>query len=70
VLIPKDNAKDLRDIPDNVKQGLEIIPVETVAEVLKVALVRAPEPITWDEEQIDKAVPAPADVETDEIRAH
>ncbi len=70
VLIPKDNAKDLRDIPDNVKEGLEIIPVETVAEVLKVALVRQPEPITWDEEQIDKAVPAPADVETDEIRAH
>ncbi|QIE54231.1 endopeptidase La [Pikeienuella piscinae] len=49
VLIPKDNVKDLRDIPDNVKNGLEIIPAETVSEVLKVALTRAPEPIEWDE---------------------
>ncbi|MGB0508326.1 MAG: endopeptidase La, partial [Pikeienuella sp.] len=50
VLIPKDNVKDLPDIPDNVKNGLEIIPAEAVSEVLKVALVRAPEPIEWDEE--------------------
>ncbi len=50
VLIPKENVKDLRDIPENVKSGLEIIPVETVSEVLKVALVRQPEPIEWDEE--------------------
>ncbi|MEO0360029.1 MAG: S16 family serine protease, partial [Pseudomonadota bacterium] len=49
VLIPKDNVKDLPEIPDNVKNGLEIIPVETVSEVLKVALTRAPEPIEWDE---------------------
>ncbi len=49
VLIPLDNMKDLPDIPDNVKNGLEIIPVESVSEVLKVALVRAPVPIEWDE---------------------
>jgi ATP-dependent Lon protease len=49
VLIPKENVKDLRDIPDNVKTGLEIIPVATVTEVLKVALTREPEPIEWDE---------------------
>jgi ATP-dependent Lon protease len=49
VLIPKDNVKDLREIPDNVKEGLEIIPVETVSQVLDVALVRKPEPIEWDD---------------------
>jgi ATP-dependent Lon protease len=55
VLIPKENVKDLPDIPDNVKSGLEIIPAETVTDVLKVALVRMPEPIEWDE----TAAPAP-----------
>ena len=49
VLIPSDNVKDLRDIPDNVKNGLELIPVSNVMDVLKVALVRMPEPIEWDE---------------------
>ncbi len=49
VLIPIDNVKDLRDIPDNVKNGLELIPVSNVSDVLKLALVRAPEPIEWDE---------------------
>ncbi|PIB24589.1 endopeptidase La [Amylibacter kogurei] len=49
VLIPKDNQKDLPDIPDNVKAGLEIIPVSSVSEVLKHALIRAPEAIDWDE---------------------
>jgi len=50
VLIPKDNAKDLAEIPDNVKDQLEIVPVETVDEVLANALVRMPEAIEWDEE--------------------
>jgi ATP-dependent Lon protease len=49
VLIPSDNVKDLRDIPDNVKNGLELIPVSNVMDALKVALVRMPEPIDWDE---------------------
>ena len=70
VLIPKENAKDLPEIPDNVKAGLDIIPVETVAEVLKVALVREPQPIEWDEDQMDPAVASPSDVEGDELRAH
>ncbi|WP_118135146.1 endopeptidase La [Oceanicella sp. SM1341] len=50
VLIPKENVKDLRDIPDSVKSGMEIIPVESVREVLKVALTRQPEPIEWSPE--------------------
>ncbi|MDO6455605.1 endopeptidase La [Celeribacter halophilus] len=49
VLIPEENVKDLVDIPDNVKEGLEIIPVTHVSEVLEHALVRQPEPIEWDD---------------------
>ncbi len=49
VLIPSENVKDLREIPDNVKNGLELIPVSNVLDVLKVALVRMPESIDWDE---------------------
>ncbi|MFK7937949.1 MAG: endopeptidase La [Roseovarius sp.] len=49
VLIPKENEKDLVDIPDNVKDGLTIIPVEHVSDVLKHALVGTPEPVEWDE---------------------
>jgi ATP-dependent Lon protease len=51
VLIPKDNEKDLAEIPDNVKAKLEIIPVATVDEVLTRALVRAPTPVEWTEEE-------------------
>jgi ATP-dependent Lon protease len=50
VLIPKDNEKDLAEIPDNVKQGLTIIPVATVDEVLANALLKPLTPIEWTEE--------------------
>ena len=46
VLIPEENAKDLQDIPDNVKSGLEIVPVKWIDQVLKVALERVPDPLT------------------------
>ena len=46
---PAENEKDLAEIPDNVKEGLEIIPVAHVRDVLDHALVRQPEPIEWDE---------------------
>jgi ATP-dependent Lon protease len=49
VFIPKDNEKDLVEIPDNVKQGITIIPVGHVREVLAQALVRQPEAVEWDE---------------------
>ena len=55
VLIPEENVKDLADIPDNVKQGLEIIPVTHVSEVLMHALTRTPTPIEWDQEAEDAA---------------
>jgi len=43
-LIPKDNVKDLKEIPDNIKEGLEIIPVQWISEVLEVALQTMPKP--------------------------
>ncbi|WP_034995826.1 endopeptidase La [Beijerinckia mobilis] len=50
VLIPEENAKDLADIPDSVKNALEIVPVSRMDEVLQHALVRQPVPIVWEEE--------------------
>ncbi|MEM5519339.1 endopeptidase La [Sulfitobacter sp. AS59] len=58
VLIPEENEKDLPDIPDNVKEGLKIIPVKHVSEVLQHALVRQPEAIEWDQEAEDAAAAA------------
>ncbi|MBB5721762.1 ATP-dependent Lon protease [Loktanella ponticola] len=60
VLIPEENAKDLPEIPANVKEGLEIITVKHVSEVLKHALVRQPEPIEWDAEAEEAAAAAKA----------
>jgi ATP-dependent Lon protease len=50
VLIPIDNEKDLADVPDKVKEGLEIIPVKTVDEVLGYALTQPVVPIDWEED--------------------
>jgi ATP-dependent Lon protease len=58
VLIPEENAKDLADIPENVKNALEIVPVSRVGEVLEHALTRAPEPIEWVEPATAPAVSA------------
>ncbi len=63
VLIPQENEKDLPEIPDNVKEGLEIIPVSHVSEVLKHALVGVPEPIEWDEAAEEAAAAAARKVE-------
>ena len=60
VLIPEENAKDLVEIPDNVKEGLEIVPVGRIGEVLEHALTRMPEPIEWTE-------PATPDVPVPEV---
>lgn len=58
VLIPVDNEKDLPEIPDNVKEGLNIIPVKHVSEVLEHALVSKPEAIEWDEAAEEAAAAA------------
>jgi ATP-dependent Lon protease len=65
VLIPEENAKDLTEIGDNIKSGLEIIPVSRMGEVLVHALTRKPEPIAWDEENARRVDVPPPDGETD-----
>jgi ATP-dependent Lon protease len=67
VLIPKENERDLPEIPDNVKKGLEIVPVSTVDEVLARALVKPLTAIEWPNDL--EAVPTKP-VEAPEVRAH
>ena len=68
VLIPKDNERDLPEIPDNVKKGLEIVPVSTVDEVLARALVKPLVAIEWPNDlEIAKA---PDPVVAEGLRAH
>ena len=67
VLIPKENIKDLQEIPDNVKLGLEIVPVQWIDQVLQMALVRQPEALKEDEPTlVAPPVPALADPLTPE----
>jgi ATP-dependent Lon protease len=58
VLIPEENRKDLAEIPANVLEGLEIVPVSHVDEVLERALVSMPESIEWSEEDDLASQPA------------
>ena len=67
VLIPKENERDLPEIPDNVKKGLEIVPVSTVDEVLARALTK---PLTAVEWPNDLEVAAAKPAESPEVRAH
>ena len=59
VLIPEENVKDLQEIPENVKQGLEIIPVKWIDQVLQVALERQPEALKDDEPVVASVAAAP-----------
>jgi len=71
VLIPKENEKDLTEIPDNVKKGLKIIFINTVDEVLKFALTQPLTPIEWDEAAqlaADKARPGDAEQAEESLR--
>jgi ATP-dependent Lon protease len=61
VLIPEENAKDLAEIADTIKSGLEITPVSRMDEVLEQALVRKLEPIEWDEATAKPVEPVVAD---------
>lgn len=61
VLIPKDNEKDLAEIPDNVKRGLTILPVATVDEVLANALTKPLVPIEWEADQQPMSVAKPTE---------
>ena len=73
VLIPEDNVKELAEIPDNVKSGLEIIPVSHVDKVLEVALTEKPQPIEWSEKDAEEAARAARTASRDgenHVRAH
>jgi ATP-dependent Lon protease len=70
VLIPKDNAKDLADIPDNVKSALEIIPVSTVDEVLALTLTGPLTPIEWVEPVVSTVPVTPDESVDDNIITH
>ncbi len=68
VLIPKDNERELSEIPDNVKKGLTIIPVATVDEVLENALVSKLTPIEWDEDaETEKAGISSSQADEDDV---
>ena len=73
VLIPEENAKDLVEISESIKKGLEIVPVSRMDEVLARALTRKPKPIEWDETTTTAAgVPeeAPVEEEAATLTAH
>jgi ATP-dependent Lon protease len=69
VLIPEENAKDLVDIPASVKNGLEIVPVSRMDQVLQHALTRMPERIEWDETAVPTK-PAAGEDESASVIAH
>jgi ATP-dependent Lon protease len=68
VLIPEENVKDLAEIPENVKSGLEIIPVARMDDVITNALVRRPEPIEWDESKAAEVTSPVAENDGSEAR--
>ena len=71
VIIPKENEKDLAEIPDNVKRGLEIIPIDSLDELLEHALVEKPTPIEWIEsEEVESVTPTPNDGEHSGVVTH
>ncbi len=71
VLIPMDNEKDLAEIPDNVKRGMDVIPVTTVDDVLENALVNPLTPIEWIEPvEVKPAAAAEDDADRGDVVTH
>jgi ATP-dependent Lon protease len=70
VLIPEDNAKDLTEISDAIKGGLEIFPVARMDEVIARALVRKPIPIVWEEDSKLAVTPDATDEAAGGLTAH
>ena len=70
VLIPEENAKDLADIPENVKNALEIIPVSHLDEVLPHALISMPDAVEWNEEEAEAAALAAKGSQEAAVLAH
>ena len=70
VIIPKENEKDLAEIPDNVKRGVEIIPVSAVDEVLDYALAKKLEPLPDDEADVEDVPAVAGEGEVSELMTH
>jgi ATP-dependent Lon protease len=70
VVIPEENSKDLTEIPNELKNALDIRTVSRMDEVLKIALDRQPQPIAWDEESAAAQVVPPKDEERPNLTAH
>ena len=70
VLIPEENVKDLEEIPENVKSALEIIPVSTVDDVMRHALVTPVQPIPQEEFEADSQKNMPGDANDTEVMRH
>ena len=70
VLIPAENEKDLEDIPANVREGLRIIPVSHVDEVLAEAFARPIEPIEWSDPEVQAVSPTPSTPAAENPVAH
>jgi ATP-dependent Lon protease len=68
VLIPEENAKDLTEIPDNVKNKLEIIPVRWIDKVLEIALERQPVALTEEELAVPAVAKTDAGADTSTIK--
>ncbi len=69
VLIPEENVRDLAEIPDIVKEGMEIVPVSRMDQVIERALVRKPEPIEWNFDEATPAVSTTVDAASDDAAA-
>jgi ATP-dependent Lon protease len=70
VLIPKENEKDLAEIPDNVKEGLEIIPVAVVDEVISHALTSEPVPVKLEDDNASAPINKPEELVQEEVVKH
>src|SRR5215470_5158682 len=71
IVIPEENAKDLTEIPDELKNALDIRTVSRMEEVLKIAFTRLPQPIVWEEEAEEEAqVVPPKDEGLPGVTAH
>jgi ATP-dependent Lon protease len=68
VLIPEENVKDLQEIPENVKNGLEIVPVKWIDKVLEIALEKMPTPLPDEVPAVTAPVVAEAAAKTDAVK--
>jgi ATP-dependent Lon protease len=68
VIIPEDNERDLKEIPEDIKADLDIRAVRWIDEVLEIALERMPKPLTDEEYRAGKTTTATVDTDGDELR--